>query len=316
MTLQQLLYAIETDKYGSFNKAANVLYVTRQSLTNAINELEKELGIKIFSRTNKGLQTTVEGNEFIKMAKSVLYSYDNLKQVYSDKHEEISRFSMVSIPNYFVENAFTKLCKQVGENSNIKMTIRATDPFHALDDVYSSRAEIATVMIGESHKAAWINQLRIKGLEYFKLMDAQFEVLLSTNNPLVNLKRISAKHLEGYSFVFWADSTMNILNLLPETSEFAKIIVQNSKYINTQFHTTLFMILEKTNAFAMSFSGMNEHFRIYPVVNLPIDEDLPFELVCVKQKSRPLTWEADCFIKLLQNCIQECQSKDVDLIEK
>jgi len=316
MTLQQLHYVIETEKHASFNKAAQVLYVTRQSLTNAINELEKEIGIKIFQRTNKGLLTTVEGKEFIKMAKSVLYSYENLKQVYSSKHEKMSRFTMVSIPNYFIEDAFTMLCKEVENNSSVKMTIKTTDAYQALEDVSSSRAEIATVMIGESHKHAWVNQLRSRNLEYFKLIDAQFEVLLSVNDPLARQKLISPEMLEGYSFVFWADSTMNILNLLPETSEIAKVIVQNNKFINAQFHTTLFMILEKTNAFAMSFCGMNKHFGVYPVVSLPINENLPFELVYVKQKSRPLSWEAERFIQLLQKNIQECQQKSANIVEK
>ncbi|NPV75353.1 MAG: LysR family transcriptional regulator [Anaerolineae bacterium] len=311
MTLQQLLYAIETDKYGSFNKAAQVLYVTRQSLTNAINELEKEIGIKIFRRTNKGLLTTVEGREFINMAKSVLYSFDNLKQVYSSKHEKVSRFSMVSIPNFFVEDAFSTLCKEVGESSSIRMTIKTTDAYQSLDDVSSSRAEIATVMIGGSHKAAWVNLLRSKGLEYVKLLESQFELLVSANDPLAQQERISAHMLEGYSFVFWADSSMNILNLIPETSEIAKVIVQNNKYINAQFHTTLFMILENTRAFATSFCGMNRHFSVYPVVSMPIAEDLPFELVYIKQKSRPLSWEAERFIALLQENLKDCHLQSV-----
>jgi DNA-binding transcriptional LysR family regulator len=301
MTLQQLIYAIETDKQGSFNKAANTLYVTRQSLTSSINELERELGIKIFRRTNKGLTTTVDGFEFLGMAKSVINSHDNLSRFYSDKGSEVTRFSLASIPNFFVENAFATLCMNSSESASIKTTIRATDAYQAIDDVCSSRAEIATVMIGESHKHSWNNLVRAKGLEYSKLMDAQMEVLLSENDPLARSERIPPHLLRGYSFVFWADSTMNILNLLPDTSEFAKTIVKNNRFIKAQFHTTLFMVMEKAKVFALSYSGMNRHFRTYPVISIPLDEDLPFELVYLKRKACKLSHEASQFLQVLED---------------
>ena len=93
---------------------------------------------------------------------------------------------------------------------------------------------------------------------------------------------------------------MNILNLLPETSDFAKTIVKNNRFIRAQFHTTLFMIMEKAKVFALSFSGMNRHFHTYPVVSLPLDEDLPFELVFLKKKACKLSQEANLFLKVLE----------------
>ena len=53
MTIQQLKYAVAIAERGSLNKAAEILYVAQPSLTNAIKELEKEIGIVIFSRSSK-----------------------------------------------------------------------------------------------------------------------------------------------------------------------------------------------------------------------------------------------------------------------
>jgi DNA-binding transcriptional LysR family regulator len=58
MTLQQLHYVITITDVGSFNKASEVLYVAQPSLTGAVQELEKELGIFIFHRTRKGVTLT------------------------------------------------------------------------------------------------------------------------------------------------------------------------------------------------------------------------------------------------------------------
>ena len=61
MTLQQLYYAIIISETGSLNKAAEVLYISQPSLTNAVREIEKELGITIFYRSGRGVSPTNDG---------------------------------------------------------------------------------------------------------------------------------------------------------------------------------------------------------------------------------------------------------------
>ena len=64
MTLQQLHYAITIAEKGSLNKAAEFLYIAQPSLTSAMQELEKELGITIFHRSGRGVTLTQDGAEF------------------------------------------------------------------------------------------------------------------------------------------------------------------------------------------------------------------------------------------------------------
>ena len=68
MTIQQIYYAITISEQGSFNKASEVLYISQPSLTEAVKELEKELGISIFHRSGKGVTLTSDGAEFISYA--------------------------------------------------------------------------------------------------------------------------------------------------------------------------------------------------------------------------------------------------------
>ena len=78
MTLQQLRYVITISETGSLNKAAELLYVAQPSLTGAVKELEKELGITIFHRSGRGVSLTNEGLEFITYARQVYYQYETL----------------------------------------------------------------------------------------------------------------------------------------------------------------------------------------------------------------------------------------------
>ena len=65
MTLTQLNYLITIAATKSLNKAAEQLYVSQPSLTNAIKELEKELGITLFYRSGRGVTLTNDGTEFL-----------------------------------------------------------------------------------------------------------------------------------------------------------------------------------------------------------------------------------------------------------
>lgn len=70
MTLQQLKYVITVANTGTITEAANRLFISQPSLTNAIHELEKEMNITIFNRTNKGISISKEGGGFSGICKT------------------------------------------------------------------------------------------------------------------------------------------------------------------------------------------------------------------------------------------------------
>ena len=72
MTLQQLKYAITVAQTGTITEAAEKLYISQPSLTNAIHELEKEMNIEIFTRTNKGIIVSKDGEDFLGYARQVV----------------------------------------------------------------------------------------------------------------------------------------------------------------------------------------------------------------------------------------------------
>ena len=59
---------------GSFNKAAEKLYLSAPSVMKQVNALEKQLDMKLFQRTNQGLHLTPAGQVIYRHAK-YLFSY-------------------------------------------------------------------------------------------------------------------------------------------------------------------------------------------------------------------------------------------------
>ena len=71
MTLQQLRQIIQVADSGSINEAAKRLFITQPSLSATIKTVEKEVGIAIFARSNRGIVSTPEGDEFLGYARQI-----------------------------------------------------------------------------------------------------------------------------------------------------------------------------------------------------------------------------------------------------
>ena len=69
MTLQQLKYIVTVAECGTISEAAAQLFISQPSLTNAIKDIEEEMQMTIFHRTNKGIIVSNEGDEFLAYAK-------------------------------------------------------------------------------------------------------------------------------------------------------------------------------------------------------------------------------------------------------
>ena len=114
MTLQQLKYAITVAETGTITEAANRLYISQPSLTNAIHELEKEMNIVIFNRTNKGISLSKEGEDFLGYARQVLEQAAILEDKYKGNNGGKKQFCVSTQHYSFAVNAFVDLIKKYG----------------------------------------------------------------------------------------------------------------------------------------------------------------------------------------------------------
>ena len=75
-------YAVEVAKYGSINKAAEMLLMNQPNLSRSIKDLERSLGVKIFVRSTKGIVPTPEGETFLHYANSILKQVDEIEGIF------------------------------------------------------------------------------------------------------------------------------------------------------------------------------------------------------------------------------------------
>ena len=96
MTLKQLQYVVTVAETGNITEAAKKLFIAQPSLTAAVHELEKEYGIILFSRSNKGIELTSDGEEFLGYARQVLEQANLIDERYAGKGMGRQRFCVSS----------------------------------------------------------------------------------------------------------------------------------------------------------------------------------------------------------------------------
>jgi len=82
MNIVQLKYVVELSKVGSIREASRILSVSQPALSASLKELENEVHLQLFERTNKGIHLTKEGDEFVDFAKRVVDILGDIEKKY------------------------------------------------------------------------------------------------------------------------------------------------------------------------------------------------------------------------------------------
>ena len=226
MTLQQLNYVITISEAGSLNKAAERLYVAQPSLTSAIRELEKEIGITIFNRTGRGVTLTAEGMAFLPYARQVYGQYLNLLDVYGKQGTRRQQFAVSTQHYSFAVKAFVEMTRSF-DVAEYEFAIRETRTKAVLDDVASSRSEIGILYLNDFNRKALEKLMVAANLTFTRLIDCSAYVYLWREHPLASRSAITFEELTPYpclSFEQGDDSSFYFAEELLSTSEYPRII--------------------------------------------------------------------------------------------
>src|SRR6478735_138965 len=71
-TIRQLQFFIAVAEQGTVSGAAQNLSISQSSVTEAVKELESDLGVALFERHPRGLNITHKGHQFLRHATKIL----------------------------------------------------------------------------------------------------------------------------------------------------------------------------------------------------------------------------------------------------
>ena len=197
MTITQLRYVIAVAGSTSMNEAAKKLFISQPSLSTSIKELEDEIGIEIFVRSNRGIGLTPQGEEFIGYARQVTEQYELMEQKYILGANQKKHFS-VSCQHYaFAVNAFAKMVQQFGMDE-YEFAIYETRTHEVIQDVKSFKSEIGILYLSDFNRKVLGKILEDSGLEFHPIIECRAFVYMHKNHPLANRSEIAIEDLDDY----------------------------------------------------------------------------------------------------------------------
>ena len=231
MTLQQLNYVITISECGSLNKAAEILYVAQPSLTGAVKELEKELGITVFNRSGRGVTLTNDGTEFLLYARQVYAQYKELLEKYGKAGNLKKKFGVSTQHYSFAVKAFVEMVKSF-DTSKYEFAIRETKTKEVIDDVSTMRSEIGILYLSDFNRKALLKILSSQQLEFHSIIHCKPYVYLWKGHPLAKQKSITLPELQQYpclSFEQGESSSFYYAEEILSTCEYPRIIKANDR---------------------------------------------------------------------------------------
>ena len=231
MTLAQLRYAITVAGASSMNEAARKLFISQPSLSAAIKELEEEVGVELFKRTNRGISVTLEGEEFIGYARQVVEQYNLIESKYILKENTKKKFG-VSMQHYtFAVKAFVEMVKQFGMDE-YEFEIHETKTYDVIEDVKNCKSEIGVLYINDFNKKVLTKLFHQSGVEFHELLKCHIYVYLWKGHPLASKKEITLEELEQYPCLSFDQGQNNSFYFAEEvlsTYDYKRLIKANDR---------------------------------------------------------------------------------------
>ena len=298
MTLQQLKYAIEIAHCGSINIAAKKLFITQPSLSNAIRELETELNISIFQRTNRGISISVEGAEFLGYARQVIEQTELLEKRYFNTKPSAQKFSVSTQHYAFSVNAFVNLIKEYG-NDEYEFSLKETKTYEIIDDVKNLRSEIGILYLNEFNSKILNKLFKENNLKFTKLFVAKPHVFISINNPLSKQKRVTIEDLQHYPYLCFEQGEYNSFHF----SEEILSTISHKKTIKVSDRATLFNLLIGLNGYTISTGILSSDLNGHDIISVPLDVSEEITVGWISHKSIKLSKLANIYIDSLNDTI-------------
>lgn len=298
MTLQQLKYVITISKSGSMHTAADELFITQPNLSKAIKDLELEMGITIFNRTNKGVLLTDDGTKFLSYARQVVEQANLLEDIYKNK-ESIKRIFAISSQHYgFVVNAFVKLVETLGKDT-YEFSLRECKTYDVINDVKDGRSELGVIYFSRFNSEIMKKVISSNGLSYEFLFEAKPHVLLSKNHPLANKERLTLDDLDAYPRLSYDQGLNNSFYYSEEPHALESV----SKAIVVSDRATLFNILIGLNGYTISSGMISSSLDGNNIISIPLETDEVMDLIYIYDSDKPMKEITKQYLAILREYI-------------
>ncbi len=283
-------YADAVASYGSVSEAARRVFVSQPALTESIRALEEELRIAIFTRSNRGISVTREGEEFLASARQILDDAARIKEKYTGESVRRPQFA-VSCQHYaFAVEAFMEVVKASGADA-YDFTLRETVTSEIIDDVARHRSEIGILYLSQRNERAITKILKKEELGFEELYSAKPHVFLGKRHPLAKRRgAVKPQELDEYPYLTYEQGLENALYFAEEVMP----AIDRKKSIRVRDRATMTKLMLGLDGFTIC-SGASSRMYSSDIVAVPLALDETIRVGLILRSGIPLSRQGEAF---------------------
>ncbi|MBO4493410.1 MAG: LysR family transcriptional regulator [Ruminococcus sp.] len=283
MTLQQLKYIIAIAETGSITTAAQRLFIAQPSLSKSVAELEKEMGITIFNRSNRGVYLSEDGTKFLSYARQIVEQAELLENEYKSTSPPRRAFAVSAQHYAFVVNAFVKLVKEYGRDK-FEFSLRELKTAEIIEDVRTRRSDIGVLFLSSFNREVIRHILQNEEIRFEPLFTAKPHVFVSRSNPLVGRSYVTLDDLKAFPRLTYDQGVKNSFYFAEELH----ITAESPKNIVVSDRATLFNLLIGLDGYTISSGILSSDLNGSNIVSIPLESDEEMEIGYIITTDRPM----------------------------
>lgn len=281
------------------NEAAKQLFITQPSLSNAVRDLEHEMGIEIFIRNPKGITLTKDGVEFLSYARQILEQTALLEERYKSKNTNRELFSVSAQHYAFVVNAFVSLLKKT-DMTRYELFLRETRTYEIIDDVKNFRSEIGVLFLNSYNRDVLTKMFDDNRLTYTSLFKTRPHIFVSKNNPLAEKTLVTMEDLEEFPYLSYDQGIHNSFYF----SEEILSQIPHKKSIVVSDRATLFNLLIGLDGYTIATGILNSNLNGNDIVSIPLEVEDMIDIVYIRHEKANFSKMGERFIDYLLEEVQ------------
>ena len=299
MTLQQLKYVITVASVGTITEAANALYISQPSLTNSIHELEKEMNITIFNRTNKGISLSKEGEIFLGYARQILEQATILEDKYKGNKGGKKQFCVSTQHYSFAVNAFVDLIKEYGQDE-YDFSLRETQTYEIIEDVARLKSEIGILFLNNFNEIVLTKIFKSQDLEFHPLFVAKPHVFISRRHPLACKSLITNEELQSYPYLSFEQGEHNSFYFSEEIFS----VSERKKNIRVRDRATLFNLLIGLNGYTVCSGVIDKKLNGKDIIAVPLADESDMQIGYITHRRGMISRLGTSYLNALQKYLK------------
>ena len=296
MNINQLKYVLVIAESTSIREAVNRLYVSQPALSSSIRDLEEELGIVIFERSNKGIRLTDEGREFVNYAKRAVGQYMLLEERYLSADRAKERFSVSTQHYNFAAKAFAEVIKRF-DPDKFEFLIHETRTLEVLENVRDLKSEVGIVSYSGSNKEFVLKLIKDYGLEFVTLMSRDTYIYLWKGHPLSDRSELTFEELKCYPCISFDQGEEGKFYIAEEAM--GDHVFDRS--IKSDDRATTMELIKWLNGYSVGSGILSEEGAVVGnLVSVKLKEEDPLTIGYITLKNMKLTKYGTAYVEELE----------------